>query len=114
MCIVHFVFHNALQVPLGVLLKSEQTIPEMVEIMDTLEQYVPKTSMDVTFSNLTHTQDYVLPILLGGDQLTCARARGCKRARMNGNSCTERLDGLVPCCEDWHAKVLLLSVSLGY
>lgn len=57
-----------------------------------------------------------LPALhpFGGDQLTCARARSCQRARMNADCASDALAGLVPCCEDWHAKVTFLSVSLIY
>lgn len=52
------------------------------------------------------------PILMGGDQLTCStRARGAKKAKVNDDSPTSRLDGLVPVAEDWHTKVLLLKVN---
>ena len=46
-----------------------------------------------------------LPILLGGDQLTAARARGSKSLRASHDSAKDRLDGLVPVVEDWHARV---------
>ena len=50
-----------------------------------------------------NVQDAVLhPLLFGGDQLTAARARGI--------SPMTRLEGLIPCAEDWHAKVNLLEV----
>ena len=31
---------------------------------------------------------------------------------MNSDCESDALCGLVPCCEDWHAKVILLSVSV--
>lgn len=50
--------------------------------------------------------DYV-----GGDQLTAARGRGSKRIRSNSTRGKDRLEGLEPIIEDWHAKVCLLGVS---
>lgn len=50
-------------------------------------------------------------ILTGGDQLTVARSRSCQRIRSNSTRGKERLEGLVPIVEDWHAKVSLLGVS---
>jgi len=43
-------------------------------------------------------------ILLGGDQLTAARCRGAAAVRSDHRTSLERLDGMVPVCEDWHAK----------
>ena len=68
--------------PLGILPKSENKTSEMVEIMSHLHQYVP---------GKMYTQNHFIPstqetvetseanlwaVLLGGDQLTAARARG--------------------------------------
>ena len=50
-------------------------------------------------------------IMFDGDQLTSSRARGAQKARVNSLSPLTRLDGLIPCCEDWHTKVNLLGVS---
>ncbi len=50
-------------------------------------------------------------ILLGGDQLTAAQARGAKKTRVNSVTCGTRLDGLIPCAEYWHTKMNLLDVS---
>ena len=53
-------------------------------------------------------------ILFGGDQLTVARARGSAAIRSDHvtSICTrkDRLEGLVPVVEDWHAKQCLLKV----
>ena len=99
------------QVPLGVLLKSEQTTVEMVEIMDSLHHYVPKRTIEGTVHGQDYIKEFLHPIFFGGDQLTCARARSSQRARTNADTSSEALCGLVPCCEDWHAKVSFLSVS---
>ena len=51
------------------------------------------------------------PIIIGGDQLTAARARGAKKAKLHVDSPISRLEGLIPVAEDWHTKVVLLEVS---
>ena len=48
--------------------------------------------------------------VLGGDQLTAARARGSKRIRHNEERGKDRLEGLMPVVEDWHAKMCFLEV----
>lgn len=53
-------------------------------------------------------------LLFGGDQLTVARANGAKKTRKNSTSPCKRLEGLIPCIEDWHAKVVLLEVCLSF
>ncbi len=50
-------------------------------------------------------------IIVGGDMLTAARARGCQRLRKCGQRALEQLDGVLPVCEDWLAKWVLLGVS---
>ena len=47
------------------------------------------------------------PVLLGGDHLTAARARGANKTK---DAPTSRLEGLVPVAEDWHTKVIFLEV----
>lgn len=60
----------------------------------------------------TIQQFHYHPILFGGDQLTVARIRGSQRIRQNSEDEKGRLEGLVPCVEDWHTKVILLEVNL--
>lgn len=40
---------------------------------------------------------------MGGDQLTEERARNIQRARMDGHSLCDRLEGVWAKNEDWHA-----------
>ena len=104
------------QIPLGITLKNENKLGEMVEIMTHLQKYVPAKEyvkqVSVPDGSSQHMlRDAILhPLLFGGDQLTAARARGAKKIKMNGVSPLDRLEGLVPCAEDWHAKVNLLEV----
>ena len=43
-------------------------------------------------------------VLLGGDQLTVAEMCGAQRIRRNSYSGRDRVEGLVPVAEDWHAN----------
>ena len=92
-----------IQVPIGVILKKENKTYEMVEIMETLHGYVLTRQCSGEASNVEQTE--LLNILLGGDQLTAARARGAKRVMMNGSTKQKRLEGTYPVVEDWHAKM---------
>ena len=71
------VFHSTCQVPLGVILKSENKIDEMCEIMECMQQYVPHVQASHDFVNpvadVMKVQDHFYLILFGRDQL---RARG--------------------------------------
>lgn len=106
-----------IQIPLGVTLKNENITGNMIEIMEDLQNYVPKKSTKVLFQNKAtgesdeYVQEQFHSILLGGDQLTCSRARSSQRARINSDCMSDALLGLVPCCEDWHAKVVFLTVG---
>lgn len=115
----HLHTYTYIQVPLGIIPKNENKLDEMVEIMSQLHQYVPAKEYNKEVfvegacgvGTSVNVQDAVLhPLLFGGDQLTAARARGAKRIKMNGISPMTRLEGLIPCAEDWHAKVNLLEV----
>ena len=44
--------------------------------------------------------------------MTVARFRGSQQVRSNSERGLDRLEGLQPVIEDWHAKVCLLGVSL--
>ena len=103
--------------PLGILPKNENKGDEMVQILSHIQKYVPliEQSEDRHIPSIDKTTQVfkasVHPILLGGDQLTAARARGAKKSKVHADSPTMRLDGLVPVAEDWHTKVLLLKVN---
>ena len=86
----------------------------MVEIMETLHVhgFVPMRQCSGEASTVEQTE--LLNILLGGDQLTAARARGAKRVMMNGLTKQKRLKGTYPVVEDWHAKMNLLDASSYY
>jgi len=97
-----------------VILKNENVHDEMVEIMSQLYQYVPS----IEYTTEVHTagiddvkrEALIHPLLLGGDQLTAARARGVIKSRINSKSPAACFKGLTPCIEDWHVQMLLLEV----
>ena len=127
-----------LQIPLGVLLKTETKYEDMVGIMDHLHQYVPTVTSEYIYEDEeSGTQNKVsgdhfhysligkymiyismsymkcilyTKICVGGDQLTAERARGSQRISDNSKTGAERLEGLLPVVEDWHAKMCLLEV----
>ena len=88
----------------------------MVKIMSALQKYVPSTSENKTFvvdGEVTTVNDVTFwPILFGGDQLTAVRARGAQALRCTHDTSTDRIDGLFPVIEDWHARVTLAKVFI--
>lgn len=103
--------------PLGILPKSETSHEDMIEILKLFQQYVPLHSETntVTIPGVGEKEvhaDRFHHILLGGDQLTVKRARGSQHIRSNSLRGRDRLEGLKPVIEDWHAKVCLLGVSV--
>ena len=61
-------------------MENENKHSEMIDIMHTLQQYVPIKSDDVLEKSAVHK------VLLGGDQLTATRARGCRDLHLNSDS----------------------------
>ena len=107
----------ALQVSLGIHLKNENKTDEMADIMEHLQQYVPSKRISESFQVSESKEveleiDHFCHILFGGDQLTVARARGAQGVLCNSHNGFDRLKGLVPVVEDWHAKVTFMKVIL--
>ncbi|KAL5467031.1 hypothetical protein EMCRGX_G031198 [Ephydatia muelleri] len=102
-------------IPLGVILKNENQVDEMGQIMEILHKYVPcqQSSDEIELASgqlLSVKYTKFLHILMGGDQLTVSRMRSVHEGLENSNCPRERLEGLVPVVEDWHAKVIFLKV----
>eukprot|EP00731_Ephydatia_muelleri_P006970 Em0003g1218a len=88
------------QVPIGVFLKNENKFDDMSEILDELHKYVPmiRTTQVVKISGpgettrpITIHTDHFNHIMIGGDQLTVARVRGCQRVKANSHTGRSRL-----------------------
>jgi len=100
-----------------VLPKNEICYEDMIDILESYKQYVPsqKVVLDSPPSDLQDaTDESYITMLLGGDYLTVARARGAQLIRGNSELQKDCLNEFHPCAEDWHAKVALLQVNLQY
>ena len=101
-------------------LKDENKLDEMVDILHELHRFVPAKSetTDVPVPNSGEVRSLseiaFHRLLFGGDQLTAKRARAGVRIRNNSTNSADRLEGLLPVAEDWHAKVVFLEVSTVY
>lgn len=79
--------------------------------MERLQEYVPKVLredlIEVSGRTVILDKGSMLPIFLGGDQLTAARARGALSTMACHDRSADRLEGLIPVVEDWHASLTL-------
>ena len=98
-------------------MKNENKTDEMVDIMTHLHQYVPTLSSShdriiSTGETVKEERAAIHSILIGGDQLTVARTRGAIKAKVNSQTPSKRLSGIIPVVEDWHAKANFFGVSV--
>lgn len=102
-----------MQVPLGVLPKSEMSYEDMTEILTHIQRYAPCQHVEVQqeLEPFVYTDYKYVTTLVGGDQLSTARARSCVAMQENAENNLDKLNGLLPVAEDWHAKVCFMQVS---
>ena len=98
--------------PLGVELFNENKVVEMCTIIKNIHKYVPKAAHSVSYEGeeAAVEEEFFQGVLFGGDQLTVCRARGAQAARCNDDIAIERLEGITPVTEDWHARLTLMRV----
>ena len=82
----------------------------MIDILTHLHQYVQQVpyTVEKTMSTgeIVHTNEAQMhKILVGGDQMTAARTRAALSSRSNGETSSNRLEGLIPVVEDWHTRL---------
>ena len=83
----------------------------MVDILDHLQSlYVPMTEKQTECGAIEKVP--VETVFFGGDQLTEERARNVQLARSDGTCTEERLDGVWPKNEDWHAIRTVYKVKM--
>ena len=70
----------------------------VIRIMEHLHAYVPESDGSV------------VPILCSGDGLSVERMLHAKRARANGETKKQQLQGLVETPQEFHKEILLLQV----
>ena len=73
--------------------KNENVTADMIDILSELHKYVPCTQAN---GKLKST------VFLGGDQLTCERARTARTARVQAEDPKDRLEEFAVKIEDWH------------
>ena len=93
-------------------LYNENVVDEMAKTLDELNKYIPMTATneDIILPNgdtVNHQDFDVIRIPITGDQVTVARIRAAQLAR---NS-RDRLEGVLPFVEDWHARQVIVMVS---
>ena len=101
--------------PLGVLLFNENNLDEMSQILAHYMKLVPTfpAKGHHTLTNgisIDFDDSRFHSILFGGDQLTVARMRSTQVLRDTQERKVDRLEGVIPVVEDWHARMTLLKV----
>ena len=69
----------------------------MIDIVGHVHQYVPMKD----------------GVFFGGDQLTVERCRSAQNAKIQSVNPKDRLQGLIPKAENWHARVRFLQVNIS-
>ena len=97
---------------LGILPKNENVNEDMVDILETIqEKYVPMVNHILDTGEVVKKPAET--IFMGGDQLTEERARNIQKARADGTTVLERLDGIWPKNEDWHCIRTAYEVTIN-
>ena len=104
-----------MQVPLGIQLLSENNLNDMSKLLENFHKLVPTHDKEghLTLPNgemLDFDDTSFFTVLLGGDQLTVARARGAQAMRASHDRPSDRLEGIIPVVEDWHSRMTLMRV----
>ena len=80
-------------------MKSEQRGEEMVDILQHIHQYVPRSASGEYY-----------PIFFDGDQLTRERASGAQDTKLQSDKEAQKLRGVFPVAADWHTLVVFYQV----
>ena len=108
-----------MQVPLGIQLLSENNLNDMRKILENFHKLVSSHHKEGhhTLPNgeiLDFDDTSFFTVLLGGDQLIVARARGAQAMRASYDRPSDRLEGIIPVVEDWHSWMTLMRVVLFF
>ena len=108
--------------PLGVLPYDEMYYEDMIKALEHIQHYAPSKEVERELMVPSQTGLETVKLkekkfsttIVGGDQLTVSRIRGSQRIRGNSDTSEQRLDGLLPVSEDWHAKMCFMEVRLTF
>ena len=89
-------------VSLGLIDANPSSNDGVTQIMRTLQRYCPLNGDDV------------VPILCNGDGLSIDRMRSAKEKMVRAPTALDRLEGLVPSPQEFHAEALFLQVVYMY
>jgi len=90
----------------------ESKIDEVCSIMKGLQKYVPSITLSSAVRKwIFHQWKCYHWTLFGGHQLTVCQSHGAQSVWCVDDDSDEWFDKLVPVMEDWHARMVLMSVS---
>ena len=97
------------------MLQNENKLDEMTIIMERFKKLVPTLPKMETLplpdgKCIEYDDTRFAKVILGGDQLTVARVRGTQALRKTEAKAVDRLEGIAPVTEDWHARMTLVKV----
>ncbi len=84
----------------------------MIDIAKFVHKYAPGTGFSGVPGCVCET--HLKKLSFGGDQLTMERLRSAIDCMCDSHTDSQRLEGLIPTIEDWHAKQCLMQVKDGY
>ncbi len=92
---------------------SQKEMNDMTSILIHLQRYVPckATEKQLDMDPFMYTDYEFVRTLVGGDQLSTARVRGCMMVQENSQNYFDKINGLLPVSEDRHTKVCFMEVS---
>ena len=100
---------------LGVLDLNEASHSDMAEIIRYVQQQVrdlyEKAGVQPPH---TGTDDEAFYTLFGGDQLTVEREIGAQSICASSESRRDRLEEVIPCCENWHVNMVFLVMCYSH
>ena len=96
-----YINYTYFQINLGVFQEDPSTVAGTINILSGLHAYVPITP-----------DHNVLKIVCYGDGLSCERHNDAHKARANGATPADRLEGLEPAAQEFHKRMLLMQVNL--
>ena len=102
-------------VALGVLDLNEASHSDMAEVIRCVQQQVrdlyKKAGVQPPHAG---TDDEAFYTLFGGDQLTVEREIGAQSICASNESRRDRLEEVIPCCENWHVNMVFLVMCYSH